>query len=101
MKIFTLVREYFAVIGISPLKLGEKRSLNVKNGIMLFWLVQTTIVTFAFLLFEAKTFREHAECFYGWATAFINVFNYATIVWKIDKIFHLIENFENAIQKRE
>lgn len=101
MKIFTLIREYFMILGIRPRKPNESR-LNCRNAMAMFSFVQLFIMTTTFFLFKAKTFREYAECFYGCVTALLNFVNFAIIVfWKTDKIFRTIDHFEEVIQKRE
>lgn len=63
--------------------------------------MESFIATATFFLFEAKTFHDYAKCFYGIVSLFANIYALTNIFWKIPKIFNLISNFEDAIQKRK
>lgn len=100
MKIFQLLRKPFGVLGIYPPKRFDENPITFKRLITLFILVQFSLTSIVFFLFEAATFIEYADAFYISATAMLKVYVFSAILRKLIKIFELIENFESIIQNR-
>lgn len=100
MKIFQLLKKPFGVLGIHPPKSFDENPITLRRLITLFILIQFSIASIVFFLFEATTFIEYADSFYISATAMLKVCVFSAILWKLIKIFELIENFEEIIQNR-
>lgn len=100
MKFFNSIRKSSEIVGIYHHQVFEKHSINLKNYVIMATLALNIILSGAFFLFEAQTFSEYSESFYG-TSFFVLVFvfieefirnNFATN--------ELITNLENTIQKR-
>lgn len=98
MKIFQLLQENYALVGIIPPQLNHKqRTLNLKNTIALLMYSQIVAQCCEILLFKAKTFSEYAESFCLMAGMLTASSNFAITVWKSIEVFQLIQNYENFI----
>lgn len=58
-------------------------------------------VSAAFIFFEARTFQEFSEAFYGLVTMILNICNITVLFCNGAKILELIDKFESSIEKRE
>lgn len=101
MKIFQYVQKLYGVLGIHQPNANKNNTWNRRKVLTYFMLVQLTGTSIIFFLFEAKTFKEYADSFYISATASLKVCTYTVSLWKMPKVFKLIDNFQNFIQKRK
>lgn len=101
MKIFQYVQKLYGVLGIHRSNSNKNNTWNRRKVLTYFMLVQFTGTSIIFFLFQAKTFKEYADSFYISATASLKVCTYTVSLWKMPKVFKLIDNFENFIQKRK
>lgn len=103
MKIFQLIRKYLAFMGVEPFQPLQKNHsmIMIRRRLSFFTLfVLWFILSVAFLWYEVKTLDEYADAFYVTATLFNTLINLAIILWKMDSLFKLIEDFGNHFKKR-
>lgn len=100
MKVFCTLQKFMSILGIQPHP-AQQLLFNSKSILAFIFIVRYGIFTIAGLLFDAKTFGEYAESFYAIMTGFIVVSNFSTMTLKMSKIFRLIEQFDDTIQKRK
>lgn len=96
MKLFVLLRRYYELLGICPVQ----NSFNLRNCLTLLFVVHFSITSAVYLIVEAKTIQECMDSFYTFATATANVFDMYLIIRNTVKNFQLIDNLEQAIQRR-
>lgn len=101
MKIFQFYRMPLKRLGLYPPESRHHNSTHWKLTMVLLVLIQMSLATIAFLLFEAGTFREYADSFYIFATASLKVCTFSVTLWKQSKLFKLINDYENTINIRE
>lgn len=99
MKLFEVIQTHFGYWAIYRSR--QKNSpFNWKNIAIIFLFVQFIIKSVAYFLFSASTFGEHTETFFSFTTGIVIAICYLSIVYKSVDIFDLIDNMEEAIQKR-
>lgn len=101
MKLFQLIEKALGILGIFPPKQPEENPITWRRLTTLFILVQFSISSIVFFLFEAATFREYADSFYISATAMLKVCTYIVALYKSKKMFGLIQKLEFVIHTRE
>lgn len=101
MKIFQFYRMPLKRLGLHPFGSKHHKSNRWKQTMVLLILIQMSLATIAFLLFEAGTFREYADSFYIFATASLKVCTFSVTLWKQSKLFKLIDDYEKTINSRE
>lgn len=102
MKFLQQMQKYYEVLGIVRPKTTQKyQSFNLKTLLAIFFYVQHSIASTAFLLIEANGIREYAESFFWCETMITSFFNAYIIILKGGQMFGMITNFENIIEKRE
>lgn len=99
MKILQLSQEYLAILGIESSHLAKNHSFNREKLIISILLGLNILLTCLFLLYEAKNFKEGANCFYWIVTDTSAAFDYALYIYMKESLFNFIENFEKLIQK--
>lgn len=100
MKLFVTLLHHCAALGIYPVNSVSKHSFNLKSCSTLLLIMQLSIPPFIYLIIDAKTVDEYADAFYIFATGTSNGLNVLLVIWNVANGLHLIENFEDAIQKR-
>lgn len=98
MKLFQACQEYMAIIGVRPLLPGEKHPFNRQNVRVLLVFGLAFILTSAFLIFDAQTLRQYAECFYAWSSVFAIFVGVLLVILKTEDLFQLINDLEIMIQ---
>lgn len=101
MKLFTSIQKSFDRIGIYRNGDIENPSLNLKNYIFFAILAVNVFFTIMYLLIGSNKFSELCESFYYGTTAITNFVVLMQLIRKSSKIFKLIVNIENTIEKRK
>lgn len=100
MKTFQSTRKFFDILGVCSRSEKLSNLSHIKKCVIFLLFTQYSITLTSFLLFEANTFNEYADSFYAVATSSLLFFTLTEIVRKKTQIFHLIDNYERIIQKR-
>lgn len=54
-----------------------------------------------FFITGDRILSEYSAAFYGTSSSAMTVFLLGTFIWKTDKVYDLMENFEEIIEKRK
>lgn len=102
IELFKFVRKTYQDIGIFPPESNPNfNSINLKNGLFSFCLIQFLISTAAYLWFEAKSMIEYGIICYTCTTIIFSLAVYLIFLWQSRNILIYIENFEWFIEKSE
>lgn len=104
MKIFQLLRKYLAILGVEPLQPIEKNQrieMYLKRMQLLVLCIQWVICLTVFIGCEAKTIDEYTDAIYISSCVTTILCTFPIIIWKIDNLFKLIEDFEDLIRQRK
>lgn len=102
MKVFQSIQKYFSTeLGIQSPQWPQKFSYNVKNFTILVLLTVDLIFCIIFLFWEAKNFKEGADCIFVIITLIAVGFEYVIYCWKIKQMFEFIKHFEAVILQSE
>lgn len=99
MIFFQATQKPLSLLGVSrdvPLK---KKRLNWRSFCGLLIIAQSSILEFVFFLIEAEEMDGYVQSFYFSNTTFLYGFIFATIVWKQEKMFKLMDDLGNMVQK--
>lgn len=99
MKIFVTLLESFDIAGIRSLLPNQEHSLNLRNFVYFFNLLQGSTLSALYFLLEADTMSEYADSFYVVATSLLLFVIYTTLVRNTVNIYSLIGAFEKTIGK--
>lgn len=98
MAIFQPIRNRLATIGII---VYQKYPLSFKNLLTFFMLSLGVILNCAFLLYEAKTFKEFADSVCS-STAMISAtIVFGIFIWKTFPLYDSFDKMEKSVTKRE
>lgn len=101
MKLFLVMEEFVGMVGIRPLRPNEKSSFNRRNVTVLLIFGLFFMSATAFLMFDAKTFRDYAEAFFPWSTLLIVCIGLLTNISKMTDVFALRAKTEQMIEAGE
>lgn len=101
MKIFQEIRKHFAVLGIYEPTNNEFNILNRRNMSILLLFILCLISGTAFILFDARSFREFAEAFFIWITLISSNTGLVVGIAKNYDIYRLFTNLEKTIENRK
>lgn len=101
MEVFKLIRFYFTLIGIYSPEFVKNYPKDWTSVLSLVMLSVGIVTTGTFLCFDAKTFGEFSSALIN-----LNMFSDVAVdvvilVIKTDGLFKFMQNFDDAIQKRE
>lgn len=100
VKLFQMLQNIYFNLGIFyPSQSNQNHSINSRKLFFLISYVQMLVLSFEFLLFEAKSIPELGISFYSTVTELGCLINFLMIKWKIPEIFDLIGKFEKFIEK--
>lgn len=98
MKLFVATRKYAAWVGMHELRPGEKSHFNRKNVALLFIFGLYFISTTALIIFDARTFREYTEGFFGWITLGSVYAGALIMIMKLRDLFSVIHHVEKFVE---
>lgn len=102
MYIFRTIKESLALLGIrSPHTVNEFQRFNLRNTLILMDFVLSTISMGMFLIYENGTIGQYSNAIYGSSSSALLVLLMFTLIWKTEKIYELMTNFDEIIRKRE
>lgn len=98
MRLFKATRKYAAWVGMYELDWNEKSSFNRRNvGVLLIFGLYFVSAT-AFILFDATTFHEYTESFFGWITLGFVYSATLIMIIKLQDLFLLIKHVEQTVE---
>lgn len=100
MKIFNSTRKIYEILGVCQFRAFEKQSFEIRFWLNLIGITIGTILASTGFIFEANTFPQYTECFYGVITTSICTMNLLVILFRLRKMIELIEDFETTTTKR-
>lgn len=100
MKIFQSIQKHFASLGVNEAE-HQHNKFNMRSVVGLIVVWQFSILTNAFLIFEADSFGDLADAFYVSSTVLGASVNHSFVVNNMDKLFTFIGNLEQIIETRE
>lgn len=98
IRLFAILREIYRMMGIDP---PQNNAFNPKN---LFFFLSTLIGFLsiaAYFLFKAHSAEEYVNTFHMLVTSFVFLLYFSEIVLQMPAITHLIQQFEEFIEKSE
>lgn len=99
MKISRSVKKYLARLGIKPLPLNQSHPFNIQNVIVFFVFGLCITLNSAYFFLEATRFVESIESLYLTCLAIVCTINFASLIWKMSKLFDLINNLEKIVEE--
>lgn len=102
VKLFITQRKLYKTLGFDIYQSQLCQSKCLSSAKSLFFLIsslQLFISTTAFFLYEAQTADEYGMSFYISITILAVAINATSVAWQIDKIFILMRNYEEFIDK--
>lgn len=101
MKIFKSIRYHFKILGITVNQTRERSSINMKHLFVFFILVVSIVSQIICIKSLAETFEEYTDSIYGMFTLTMTGIEFGIHIWKMERIFKFIENFERLIESSE
>lgn len=101
MKLFTVIIKYASIIGIRKPRPDQTIYFNTRSVIVLLYLALFSFSAAALLLFEAQTFQEYSEGFFGLTSASFTYVGLLEKVFTSAIIFNFIEKLELTIEERK
>lgn len=101
MKIFQILQENCAAIGIIPLQDHQMYRINLRNMTVVFMFIAFFVSYFGYILLKVETFSKYLVYFYNYASALNCGINFVVVIVKMRKVFRLISNLENYINNRK
>lgn len=98
MKFLQAFEEYGSMIGVHPLREGEKSRFNRLNVCVLFLFSVFFILATAYLMLDVHTLRSYAEAFFPWFTLGFVFAGYVFNILKSVDIFRFRDIAEHLIQ---
>lgn len=99
MKIFKLIRKYFADVGLAASQSQQADRLNARNVTILLTFGLNVILAGAYIVYGTTDFHEYVESIFGCSTVAAIAIAFASIVWDMQKIFKFLSNFDQIISK--
>lgn len=104
MKLFRFVRNLLRTIGlIAPTNQTEQQrcSFTFKTTFILICMIELTISSILYFLFEAKTLDERSESFYTSLSDISCLIDFIVYILEVPKMVESIENMEKFIKNRK
>lgn len=94
LKIFQSTLKFLAILGITP----QSRAFNLRNLMIILITCIMIIIMFAYLFFEASTFKEYTESIYMCSVGLAITFSFLSIIWKKVHIFQFVDKWEKVAE---
>lgn len=104
MKLFRFIRNLLKTIGLtvpSDQTNQQRCSFNFKNIFILICIIELTISSILYFLFEVRTLDERSESFYTCLSEISCLVDFMANMWKVPKMIKAIERIEKFIKNRE
>lgn len=97
--IFDSIKSNFAIVGANSLQSNGQNPFNLKNVMIILIInVQATLCGI-FVFYEANSFREYVESVFAFSTVIVIHIVFPVFIWKIPKMFELMNNIEKIVNK--
>lgn len=100
MKLLAQIQAYAAFVGLHRPPPGINTTFNRRNIVFILSFGIFFISSTAFLIFNAKTFLEYEECFFGWCTCSFVYVGIIIFFRKLIDTFDYVEKLEQTFEKR-
>lgn len=101
MKLFQKIQSYLALVGVHPIRLGEKSSFNSHNSTITFSIGLFFVLTSIFIYFDANTIRKCEYFFFVWISILCIFIAFILDTRKSMDFFRFIERMEKTIEIRK
>lgn len=103
MDIIKSMRNQFALIGIHKWSNQSSRiyPLNEKNLMVLLMFIIDLIINGVYFIHGADNFQKYVNSAFTCSTLAVGVMAFATIIWRIPKIFEFFDELEKTIKSRK
>lgn len=98
---FRTSREYFTILGISPILIDQPYPFNRKIIVGFLILALASTSNILYVIYKAETFGEYTQSIYLCSVSAIGSFGLAMLVFRVESLFTYILNFENVINTSE
>lgn len=98
LKLLEVGKSYLAIVGVAPLQPGQNSVFNIRNVSVTLTFASGSILTCAFLFFEASTIEEYTEAFFAWVTVTSIAIGFLLNTIRSPRSFQYIENIEQIIE---
>lgn len=100
IKLFHFTQKLYHSFGLYPPESNDQsQTFNVKNGFIIFALVQIIPLSMAFFLFRANRLDEFGVSFHVSLKTLLALLNFITTICKMGNILKFIDKFEEFIEK--
>lgn len=96
MKFFKSIKQHFAIVGINSFQSIQKRRFNSRNVFVISINLTQAIL---YVFYEATSFREYVMSVFVFSTLIVVNIAFPAFIWKMPKVFELMNNFEKTINK--
>lgn len=99
IKLYQSVQRSFAILGIYPNQFCQNNLLNDK--ILAVSFVYWTGIILVCLSYNAGSFMEYTALMFEASVLIFNMICYTVLIFKVEKLFQLIDECEKIIEKRK
>lgn len=97
MKLFEIVQDNFALLGISP----SQPRFNSKSAMVFLSIGLAAISCAMFLFFEANTFMEYINTAYATSVTIGGTIAFTTLLFEKEKLLQIIHEFEEFVNESQ
>lgn len=99
MVLIQLINKYFAILGISSSQLQNSHKFNARARVTFLAYGSCISSNVMYIFLEVNNLVDFVECLFMAFAAFGSSVAFTIIIWKIEKLFELLNDFENIIQE--
>lgn len=97
MESLTFLRKHLAINGIRTQQPSQKHPFNDRNSAILI-VIGFGIILFVKQVYETNTFEQYANIVYAMVSAWFFLAIFLSVIYKIPKLFQLIDDFNNVVE---
>lgn len=101
MKIFEIIENHFASVGLTASQSLQSNRFDVKNVIIISIFGLNIILTGAYVAFTANDFEEYVDSLYGCSTVLNLFIAFGYLMLQMQNLFKFIVKLKNTINKSE
>lgn len=88
-------------MGINPHQSSEKHPFNLRNGFATVNSMLSLTSNIKYFFYVANEFEEYTYVVYIFSTGAVSFLIYTMLVWKMEKLFEIFNDFEKLIDDSE
>lgn len=102
MIVFRLIKESLVCLGIrSPKSFKKVHRFTLKNSMIFICFIASTTLMSLFFILEDGTVAEYSTATFGLLCSVVGTIVISTLIWKTEKLYKFIDEFEDIVQERE